>query len=240
VTTPVETPAGGVPAPIASRFVRYAETARKTRVPLAIAEATPQTLALWDADVQPRIRASREFRFDRRWQWPALLKFHHVQETIVGLSGSRPPARIRLLQAFAPTADGDAYPVGQVLLACGFPFIRDWNAQSVFLWYLAAAPRDALHAAALPPDLKLMRVLVDIAVQESLANGFDGRVGLHAARSRWNLAANRDLYNRYRHIGLAPLPGGLRASVGRRNDRRYFYLDPPLALDFARRLDYLR
>ena len=39
----------------------------------------------------------------------------------------------------------------------------------------------------------------------------------------------------YVHIGLAPLPGGLRASVGRRNDRRYFYLDPPLALDFAHR-----
>jgi hypothetical protein len=222
------------------RFVRFAETARKTRVPVRIAEATPATIALWDAHVQPYVRAAREFRFDRKWQWSALLKFHQVQETLVGLSGARRAADIRLLQAFAAASDGSAFPVGQVLLACGFPFIRDWDVPSVFLWYLAAAPRPALHAAGLPPDLKLMRALVDIAAQESFFRGFDGRVGLHAARSRWNLAANRDLYNRYRHIGLAPLPGGLRASVGRRNDRRYFYLDPPLALDFAHRLDYLR
>lgn len=222
------------------RFVRFAETARKTRVAVRIAEATPATIALWDAHVQPYVRAAREFRFDRKWQWSALLKFHQVQETLVGLSGARRAADIRLLQAFAAASDGSAFPVGQVLLACGFPFIRDWDVPSVFLWYLAAAPRPALHAAGLPPDLKLMRTLVDIAAQESFFRGFDGRVGLHAARSRWNLAANRDLYNRYRHIGLAPLPGGLRASVGRRNDRRYFYLDPPLALDFAHRLDYLR
>jgi hypothetical protein len=224
----------------AGRFLRHAETARKTQLSIRIAEATPQTLALWDAHVQPHIRDAREFRFDRKWQWAGLLKFHQVQETIIGLAGARRAADVRLLQAFAERADGTAFPVGQVLLACGFPFIRDWDIPSVFLWYLAAAPRQALHAAGLPPDLKLMRPLVDIAVQESYANGFEGRVGLHAARSRWNLAANRDLYNRYRHIGLAPLPGGLRASVGRRNDRRYFYLDAPLALDFARRLDYLR
>ena len=226
--------------PTEGRFLRHVETARKTQLSIRIAEATPQTLALWDAHVQPHIRDAREFRFDRKWQWASLLKFHQVQEAIIGLAGARRAADVRLLQAFAERADGTAFPVGQVLLACGFPFIRDWDAPSIFLWYLAAAPRQALHAAGLAPDLKLMRPLVDIAVQESYASGFEGRVGLHAARSRWNLAANRDLYNRYRHIGLAPLPGGLRASVGRRNDRRYFYLDAPLALDFARRLDYLR
>jgi hypothetical protein len=237
MTGDVATPGAGTTA---ARFLRHAETARGTRVPVRIAEATPATLALWDAHVQPHIRDAKEFRFDRKWQWSALLKFHQVQEAIVGLSGARRASDILLLQAFAAQPDGRALPVGQVLLACGFPFIREWDEPSVFLWYLAAAPRQALQSAGLPPDLKLMRMLVDIAVQESFARGFDGRVGLHAARSRWNLAANRDLYNRYRHIGLAPLPGGLRASVGRRNDRRYFYVDPPLALDFARRLDYLR
>jgi hypothetical protein len=223
-----------------ARFVAFAGTARRTRVAVRIAEATAATLALWEARVQPHVRAAREFRFDRKWQWQKLARFHQVQESIVGLSGTRPAARILLLQVFAEIAGGAAFPVGQVLLACGFPFIGDWSEPSVFLWYMAAAPRAALHAEGLPPDLKLMRVLVDVAVQQSLASGYAGRVGLHAARSRWNLAANRDLYNRYRHIGLAPLPGGLRASLGRRNDRRYFYLDPPLALDFARRLDYLR
>ena len=80
--------------------------------------------------MQPHIRDAREFRFDRKWQWAALLKFHQVQETIIGLAGARRAADVRLLQAFAERADGTAFPVGQVLLACGFPFIRDWDAPS--------------------------------------------------------------------------------------------------------------
>ncbi len=209
-------------------------------IAVKVVDPTPATHAAWNQRVQPYVQRSREFRFDRHWNWQRLLAFHRLQESLIGGASVRPACEVLALHLVAQLGNGEAFPVGQLLLAAGFPFVKDWAQPSVFIWYLAGAPPAALRAAGLPDDLALLRPLVDIGVQESIARGYEGRVCLHATRSWWNLRANRALYRRYEHIGMKPLRGSLMASLGRPNTRRYFYLDEGAALDFADRLDYLR
>lgn len=135
---------------------------------------------------------------------------------------------------------GDAFPVGQLLVADGYPYFPDTGQPSVFLWYMAATPTDALIVHGLPSDLKLMRALVDTAIQFSFQRGYDGRLILHAALSG-NTSEDNELFQKYeRGVGLIPYPGSNRIGPVRKNDGRYFYSDNAKSLALTANLDYLR
>ena len=195
----------------------------------------------WEEHIQPYVRASADFRFDKNWHWPDLRAYLEVLEFVADSVGHRDGCDLVALQILCETHEGAAFPLGVVLLADGFQMIPGHSEQCVFLWLMSAAPKEALAAMGLPTGIKLGRVLVDCAVQESFLKGFSGRILLHAASKKWELAANRRLYDLYMKIGLQPAPKAIsRFSLFRRNDSRYFYLDEQDALEFTTVLDYLR
>ena len=244
--------------PTRGKFVREIETKGGRRLPVLISEAGAEGARYWHQRVQPHIinAESRQGngendaeaqsnthgntqgnnRLDRHWNWPGLYQWTMLLERLN-------KRRVVLLQMNVELADGDAFPVGQVLLSDGYPFIRNPRKPSVFLWFLAGAPRGALQEAGLPVDLKLMRPLIDVAIQFSFMSGYEGRISLHAARSG-NQEGDEKLYNQYGHIGLKPHLGKLgrfiRFVTLRQNDGRYFYADEQKALDLSQKLDYLR
>ena len=239
-----------LPPPARGQFVREIETKGGRRIPVLVSEAGAEGARYWHQRVQPHIingesrqgkgenegDAQGYNRLDRHWNWPGLYQWTMLLERLN-------KRRVVLLQMNVKLADGNAFPVGQVLLSDGYPFIRNPRKPSVFLWFLAGAPQGALQEAGLPVDLKLMRPLVDIAIQFSFMSGYEGRISLHAARSG-NQEGDQKLYNQYGHIGLKPHLGKLgrfiRFVTLRQNDGRYFYTDEQKALDLSQQLDYLR
>lgn len=146
---------------------------------------------------------------------------------------------IAFFQINVATPAGNAFPVGQVLVSDGYAFFPGRDEPSIFLWYLAAAPLTALHYHKIPHDFKLLRVLVDVAIQFSFQRGYDGRLTLHAASS--GIAAeDKTLYDKYCAIGLTPYALHLPIRFVRRNDGRYFYADKSCANRLSKVLDPLR
>jgi hypothetical protein len=215
-------------------YLRFVESRSGGRTPVIVTEGTLEDARYWHQIVQPFITQATPTRLDRHWNWPRLLSWTRVLERLAGRNAV-------FLQLNAETTTGDAFPIGQVLLSDGYPFFPDQRQASVFLWYLASAPPEALRAYGLHQDLKLMRPLVDIGVQFSLQRGYAGRLTLHAAASG-NRAADGELYDKYESgVGLVPYgPARWRVTLFRRNDGRYFYADEARALYLSKRLDHLR
>lgn len=215
----------------AGRFVSKLVTRDDVQLHVAVVVSDAKGTWEWHKKVQPYVRD----RIDGKWNWP---KNYYTSALVERL-------RFRSIALFQIRADkplGGSFPVAQILLADGYPFICDPKKTSVFIWYLAAAPDGVLKAAGIPAGLKTLRALVDVGIQFSFMSGYEGRVSLHAARST-NPDADLQLFNQYRHIGLLPhggLVGAFLRRTVRRNDGRYFCVDEQLALDLSNKLDYLR
>jgi hypothetical protein len=194
----------------------------------AVAEAR-----LWHAVVQPHIRASG--RLDACWQWPMLYKRWQFFERTFGRNAS--------LQCIDILNDeGKMVPLAIMLLSEGYPSLDHRSQRCVFLWYLAAAPAVALRAMGLKHQkpMLVLRAIVDVAIQCSFRQGYDGRVGLHAA-----LAGRDELYRKYRDEAcMSALGDDVMLSPLRRfksgKDGRYFSVDAVLARSLSASLDYLR
>lgn len=189
----------------------------------------------WHQNVHlPYIAKSPDFRLDRNWNWPRLVRWFNILERLLGRNTA-------FFQINVKDTLGFAFPAGQVFVSDGFPFFPGQRQESIFLWFLAAPPTTALLAQGLPADLKLMRPLVDVAIQFSFQRGYLGRLTLHAAASG-NQANDQELFDKYeKGVGLIPYQNPSPSiSPSRRNDGRYFYADEKRALDLTARLDYLR
>lgn len=185
----------------------------------------------WHHTIQPFI--ARTDRLDRQWNWPRLISNLGLLERLA----LRNPV---FLQINVPDPNGNAVPVGQVFISDGFPYFPRHRENSVFLWYLAAAPKDALVANRVAPDLKLLSPLVDLAIQFSFQRGYSGLLALHAATSG-NASNDYVLFEKYeKGAGLIPVKRSLFVSLFRRNDGRYFHADEQRALDLSKKLDNLR
>ncbi len=217
------------------KHINRLETRSGTFIDAIIIEGGLDEARYWHQNVQrPYIASSPNFRLDRNWNWPRLVRWLNTVELLAGRNTA-------FFQINVNTSLGSAFPVGQIFVSDGYPFFPDQRQPSIFLWFLAAAPADALRAGGLPDDLKLMRPLVDAAIQFSFQRGYDGRLTLHAAASG-DRRNDIDLYTKYEK-GVALIPYGKRSfliSWLRRNDGRYFYADEKCALDLTAKLDYLR
>lgn len=214
------------------KYIRRLARKSGTFVDTVVAEGMRSDAVFWHTNVQLPFIAGTG-RLDRHWNWPRLVTWTPILEKTL-LRNSV------YLQLSCQKPDGRAFPVGQVLISDGYPFLLDHAKPSIFLWYLAGAPETALEANHLPKDLKLMRPLVDIAIQFSFQRGYDGRLSLHAAAGGGR-AADRDLLQKYgKGCKLIPLGRSGRVSPVRKNDGRYFYADPQRAVELSADLDYLR
>lgn len=200
-------------------------------IPVTVSESDISHAEAWDRDIQmPWIDGSG--RIDSGWRW----RRNYLRSALLETAAGRKLAYLRVL---TPTADGSAFPVGQVLLADGYPYPPDRGLPCVFLWYLAGTPREAADQVGVPEYNGVLAALVDCAIQFSYIQGYDGRICLHASPE--GTAAQRDdLMKRYRRLGLLSWEGGWFAGWFRRNDGRYFYADEAIALQLSKRLDGFR
>jgi hypothetical protein len=79
--------------------------------------------------------------------------------------------RLAYLQLVTPTASGGVFPLGQLLLAHGFPYPPDDRRACAFLWYLAGTPEPALRTVSAQPCTAILAALVDAGVQFSYLAG---------------------------------------------------------------------
>lgn len=217
------------------KHIAHLETRSNTLIDAIVIEGGLAEALYWHQNVHlPYIAKSPDFRLDRKWNWPRKVRWFNILERLLGRNTA-------FFQINVKDALGFAFPVGQVFVSDGFLFFPGQRQASIFLWFLAAAPTTALVAQGLPADLKLMRPLVDVAIQFSFQRGYDGRLTLHAAPSG-NQGNDKELFDKYeKGVGLIPYqnPASF-ISRSRRNDGRYFYADENRALDLTARLDYLR
>jgi hypothetical protein len=193
----------------------------------------------WDQNIQPEI--VKQNRLDAKWRWPAYFEWYSASESLR-------KRNISLYQIGVPAAAGKKAPLALMLLSEGYNALAG-GGKSVFVWYLATAPSQALanlgvHYA--KPEL-LLPAIIDTAIQRSMELGYDGRIGLHAAPNPKDAARHIGLYKSYRdQARLKALAKGEKVdlSVGRRimasNDGRYFFANEKLAQALSNTLDYLR
>lgn len=202
-------------------------------IDVEIVQGTIDDAGRWDDKIQPHI-AKKSERVDAKWRWRQLYKTTSMFEAPLG-------RQVSLYCLNVPGSDGDSVPLAIMLLSEGYPSLDGSQPGSVFLWFLASAPNEALQHLGYthPKPEMIMSALVDIAIQRSYELGYDGRVGLHAAQE-----GGRHLYCAYRdQVRMAALRGRAKLTLVRKlrgNDERYFWCDPKLSQSLTNSLDYLR
>lgn len=201
--------------------------------PIRIVNLSEQVLHNWLQKIQPVIRKLPN-RLDRKWNWSRMYRYLPLVERSQGRNMAGYAVQVQ-------NAHGDAVPAGLVLLSLGYPALDDQQEQSVFLWYLTAAPIEALQDLKVSVKPRLLETLVDIALVVSEAQGYSGKIGLHAAGKAGNPAAQSLLESYQTRCGLLSLPPDAKIpSPVRFNDGRYFYTTPLVAQKLMAALDYLR
>jgi hypothetical protein len=187
------------------------------QVPVAISALTPDAVRFWTREVQPDI--GRSDRADRRWNWNLIYVLAAISTGGVGLSVS------------TQDRHGVLKPIGLYVGLDRFPWLPDAAQQSTFIWFITSAPSERLTALGIDSSPKIGTLLVDLARASSIANGSQGRIGLHA-----HPKGGPQLLDFYRHkCGLTALertvklPGAVMTWKHRLlnrpyyNDGRFFY-----------------
>jgi hypothetical protein len=189
---------------------------------------------IWQQYVQVHI-AQTAGRIDAGWNWPALFTRWMMSESVIGRD-------VSLFCLEVPGETDRAVPLAIMLISEGYPSLDGSHENSVYLWYLASAPTMALLAMGFvhPRPCMIVEALLDVAIQRSYELGYDGRVGLHAAKE-----GGTGLFNRYRdNVRMKALLSAASLTIGRKlkggNDGRYFWTDPKLSQSLANSLNYLR
>ncbi|MDR3523271.1 MAG: hypothetical protein P4L66_04130 [Acetobacteraceae bacterium] len=180
----------------------------------------------WVENVQrPHIEGNTN-RADHDWDWLTLIP------TLTFAAGARRNPRM-----FQICTAETGFPLAMISLLETERHPVDHSQTSVFAWYLAGAPSSAVEAQGSPK--LLMSAALDVAITVSLNGPARGQLWLHAAPE-----GGQRLMDWYAKQSLVPiarnvrLPGSLVAP--RRNDGRYFQLDPGDALRVSSRMDKYR
>lgn len=211
-------------------LVRHLPLDNGSLVKATITEMTPELAEEWHLAYQPAINATS--RADRGWSWPRIRgRFYWLSEQL----GQDPIAYC----LGVPDNANNFSPVGMLLLAGRYPALNNHSDESVFAWFLAAAPEDLMHNRISRRPRKVGRALIDAALTHSCIMGHDGRTGLHAHPKGG--AQLMDYYQK--SVGLQQLPAltplpRVRRLLG--NDGRYFYADEPTAHRILVKMDGFR
>lgn len=181
-------------------------------------------------------------RADYKWIWPV---FYHTTITnmpnqyyngggyTVGLNINHKPYFI---------------PLSMCLYYEKAPALHDPNKESIYLWYLSSAPKEAIDSIYVKYKIKanIIRATgltsLDTVVSKAINEKMFGRVGLHASPDGGDF-----LIQWYQKTGMNqldeahPLPAvGIRKPINRKNDGRYFYHDRQTAVAFSQKFDHFR
>ncbi|MFB9245718.1 hypothetical protein IV454_26835 [Massilia antarctica] len=119
---------------------------------------------LWQAAVQPHIR--RAGRLDANWEWPSLYKRWQIFERTF-----RRKASLQCIDI--SNGEGRSVPLAIMLLSEGYPALDCSGERSVFLWYLAAVPSNALQAMSFTYQrpMLILHAIIDAAIERSFQLG---------------------------------------------------------------------
>jgi len=200
-------------------FVQSASTKDgRERVPVFVSLMQVGHALVWHGVVQPHIDAAAEPRADKGWDW-------RILRTMFPLAEVLRRRRCYGYSVFALDRHNmvSAAPVGMVLLIERYPYLANPSQDSTFVWFLSAAPAEALKSFDGIP-LSLGGVLLDIAITTSINTGTEGRIALHCAP-----AGGPRLLKFYEKNGLARLPEAIALPAPWENDGRYFHADSTIA-----------
>lgn len=179
----------------------------------------------WHRDVQPVI-ARRTSRPDAAWNWPMLI------QPLTLLGGLRRGGRL-----FQVTIGAEQKPAAMIALLSNERWFEDWSQPATFLWFLSAAPPEALsfedaRGVRIKPR-QVGRTAFDVALTVALQSAGKGRLWLHAdplggdkLMAWYRLTIGMRIIDPVRY---PKLPGDAIRRT-RPNDGRYLYLDEPSAL----------
>lgn len=217
------------------RYVRaapcYEGGEQVARIALRVGLMRSQDAAFWQRSVHPFIESSQHPRADRHWDWRVLRR-------VLPLAQYLRQRRCLALTTFARSDRDEAVPVAMHLLIERYPHLpQPQERQASFLWFLAAAPKEAFLPLGLSgPPPSLGRVCIDTALVASFIAGCEGRIGLHCAA-----AGGVRLVSFYQdQCKLLNLEEKVEKIGGRRNDGRFFYTESELAESLLHELDELR
>lgn len=219
---------------MARNYVRRAQARKAYRPagpqPIRTGIMSWQDAAFWDTHIQPYIVRAEEIRADRYWSWNVLRQVFPLSQRVKN-------RRCLALTTFVASRAGDAVPAAMHLFIERYPHLDAAVGRAATLvWFISAAPDEALLAldVAVPPSLG--RICIDNAIVASMNLGMDGRIGLHCAR-----AGGDELMEFYaKGCRLINLPIGVKLPARKRNDGRYFIADEALAETLAQDFDAQR
>lgn len=172
----------------------------------------------WDRQVhKPFIRGlGLTSRADYKWPWRLIPRLAY--------RGS-PKYDPTMLQMRLSKND---FPIGMVVLLRNIPWPLDPKLSSTYVYYLTAAPREAVVAHGGPKPL--MQAIFDVALTETINGNNKGRLWLHADPAGATLPA---FYGNT--IGMQQIPTNVSITrtvpyLPRPNDGRYYFLDEKTAL----------
>lgn len=214
-------------------FVRWAESREGHKTNLRILRTSTDDVNFWDEHVQPIIDGMTE-RADQHWNWPFLLRW----VTAVGGGLRQQP----LVLTMSAEVGGDrGVPVGFVAVVRKYPFPGETGEDSVFVWFMTAAPPEALPRLLDCPSeqvpKRLTRICLDTAVVLSYERSYGGRTWLHASPKGPKLLDWYSSQGMAKIVQSMKLPFGYRAL---RNDGRYFAYDERSAATAVSELDTYR
>lgn len=199
-------------------------------LPIQIKEANAEVLNYWHKNVQLAfINKMVDTRADGGWNWPKIVRRNSI---IANVRGQRPKC-----YSAGVVIKGRFIPLSLVFLAENYPALYDKSQNSSFIWFMASAPESFFTTVMSHPKIASFgKICIDIGVTSSINNLNRGVIGLHAAPE-----GGSKLIDYYESkCDLKSLDKNVSISLIRRNDGRYFYLDPNSAFNFSHNHDHLR
>lgn len=171
---------------------------------------------------------------DCDWDWRRLFLGCHMSEALLGREALTFQLRV------ANERD-EAIPVAQATFSYPYAWPANPQERCVFIWLVSGAPPEALTFYLVRDRPVVLPAVLDIAIQLSIANGLQGRIGLHAAVGASQEESDQ-LAKKYAGYGLQQrqqTDGYFRWPV-RPDDGRFFYFAPAEAQAFSAAQDDLR
>jgi hypothetical protein len=202
-------------------YPRWAPSHSGQSVPLRTVEMTQAYAEWWDGNVQPIVDSlpDQTPRADRNWDWRV------IQRLVRWIGGPlrQNPTQLTL---GVEVGERDAFIPVAMLSVVDYSYLPSPADEATFVWFVSAAPVEAIRTLLMWPDERLPKRLtalaLDIAVCISLNSRHFGRTCLHAAPE-----GGKRLLDWYIERGMAPLLQSIKLPQGYRrlkgNDGRYLY-----------------